>query len=174
MSDGPSALDLATLGIAVVGAALGMLSFAWQVATWRMSGPRVRVKTTHAYLPYPGVGLLHGIGIEAQNSGREAVEVRGWGLRLPDGRTAVVPAPRPGNPPTPYTLAGGHSAQWFTLLVDMAPEQANIPLSGFVNLGNGTTVVGNALTISPESYRAAADEGAPGIARQQGHVMTKA
>ena len=38
----PTALDITTLVIAVIGLAAAFLSLAWQVAVWMLSGPRVR------------------------------------------------------------------------------------------------------------------------------------
>jgi hypothetical protein len=38
----PTALDITTLVIAVIGLAAALLSLGWQVASWMLSGPRVR------------------------------------------------------------------------------------------------------------------------------------
>ena len=43
MDDAPTTLDLINLGIAVVGSGLAIASLSWQFATWKMTGPRVKV-----------------------------------------------------------------------------------------------------------------------------------
>jgi hypothetical protein len=70
-------------------------ALAWQVITWRQSGAIV---TVAAFQAFPADGDRAGephLNVTARITGRSPVTVNGWGLRLPDGRTMVVPSPAP-------------------------------------------------------------------------------
>ena len=126
-SDGPcegAGVDVTALVLAVVGAVLSMVSLAWQAATWRLSGPRVRARmlvgatngSQYGTVPvtkdwhrsvdgFAEHGMLHRlIGVEVRNVGRAATSVVGYKIALGGGVKIGVTAPPPGTPPLPHRL----------------------------------------------------------------------
>src|SRR5437763_8619022 len=98
-----------TLAVAIAGLVVAVSSLVWQAVSWSYTGARVRVRVSNgitAYGPEPVVVAI----VEANNLGRSAVEITGWGLVLSGGGTFVMPRALPGNTATPSTLAGGHRA----------------------------------------------------------------
>jgi hypothetical protein len=111
--------------LSIIAIVLSITSLAWQVASWKLSGPVVKV-TAAQTLPVYGqsVGDWH-VAVSAHNSGRAPVTVTGWGLRLPDRQTiamiqnlpwsAALPTawrPAPAAIGTsPQRMSGGHVRQ---------------------------------------------------------------
>ena len=144
----PTALDITTLVIAVLGLAAALLSLGWQVASWLLSGPRVRAGIS------PGIATMTDgsigppcIAVEARNVGRAEASVAMWGFKLPDGGT-FVPAMTPGTwwgQSLPVTLSGGHAATWLVDIASLveARTQAGlgeVDVRAFVTLGSGKIV----------------------------------
>ena len=149
MSGDPTALDITTLVIAVVGLAAALLSLGWQVASWLLSGPRVLVGIS------PGIATMTDgsigppcIAVEARNVGRAEASIVMWGFRLPDGGT-FFPAMTPGTwwgPSLPSTLAGGHSASWLVEVASLVEARAQagfgeVDVRAVVSLGSGKKIV---------------------------------
>jgi hypothetical protein len=78
----PVVLSLCVSGLAFV---VSLAALAWQVVSWRRSGPRVTVRARSAVAAVGG-GL---IVIEANNSGRLGTETHGCGFDLPNNRQIV-------------------------------------------------------------------------------------
>ena len=150
MPDGdPTALDITTLVIAVIGLAAALLSLGWQVASWLLSGPRVRAGIS------PGIVTMSDgtigppcITVEARNVGRAEASLVMWGFRLPDGGT-FVPAMSPGTwwgPSLPVTLAGGHATTWLVNIESLVEARAQagfaeVDIRAVVSLGSGKKIV---------------------------------
>lgn len=138
-------MEVTTLVIAIIGAITGVAALAWQVITWRQSGPVVVVTATQAFPTYgPGVGEPH-VNVTASNSGRSPVTVKGWGLRFPDGQTMVFPNPVPWSDPLPNRLEPGADASWYVPTVEVARACAQHgvrqqDMTAFVNLADGRTI----------------------------------
>jgi hypothetical protein len=146
----PTALDITTLVIALIGLAAALLSLGWQVASWLLSGPRVRVGISHAIMTMTDGSVgPRCIAVEARNVGRAEASLVSWAISFPDGGT-IVPAMSPGTPwwgpSLPHPLGGGHSATW---LVDFdsfvkARAQAGfgeVDIRAVVSLGSGKKIV---------------------------------
>jgi hypothetical protein len=124
-------MDTTTLVIAVVGLVLSVASLVWQAASFRLSGPRVKVHLREGFRGplgvmvappsvYTDVGRAalvrqgyteHVLVIEAVNKGRLAATVNNWSLRF--GNRAVYENPTdPGNPALPHRLESYTSATW--------------------------------------------------------------
>lgn len=114
IADAPSALEIATLVIAVVGLVLGVVSLVWQMVSWTYEGPRIKVQTTRGFR-VSGAGATSDahVVVTARNVGRSAVELTSWGFDL--GRDTTTFMPPTVSTPTrlPSTLAGGHEAKFF-------------------------------------------------------------
>jgi hypothetical protein len=146
----PTALDITTLVIALVGLAAALLSLGWQVASWLLSGPRVRAGISRAIMTMTDGSLGPPcIAVEARNIGRAEASLVSWAIRLPNEGT-IVPMMSPGTPwwgpSLPHPLAGGHSVTW---LVDFdsfvgARTQAGfgeVDVRAVVSLGSGKKIV---------------------------------
>jgi hypothetical protein len=74
-----------TLCIAALAFAMSGVALAWQIISWRRSGPRVKVKRIQGIggTP-PGVWWY---GVKAENSGRLGTQVQSFGFQLACGRT---------------------------------------------------------------------------------------
>jgi hypothetical protein len=140
-----TALDITTLVIAIVGLAAAFLSLGWQVASWWLSGPRVRAGIGYGIMTMSDGSLGPGaITVEARNVGRAETSIVSWGFRFPDGGT-IVPAMNPGTwqgESLPVTLAGGHGVTWLVdpLLVAEGKHAGGfgeVELRSFVSLGSG-------------------------------------
>jgi hypothetical protein len=141
--------DWITLGVGFAALLLASISLIWQAVTWNLTGARVKVKTSHVFLVMEP-DLRHAISVEARNVGRSSIEITGWGFKLEDGRSMVVPHPRSWNPAMPMTLEGGHSASWSVPIVDLDTDLTSTgaaQLRGFVNLGTGSQAVGKPITL---------------------------
>lgn len=141
----PSALDWVTLGIALAGFLLAVVSLVWQVFSWRLTGSVVRAELARG-MTVGGSSGIDVIMLTARNIGRSSVSVTGWGLRVDEGgeiSTLVVPVPLPWQGPTiPHTLEGGHSATWYFIEEELHPTLRKTPspkrLRGRISLGTGT------------------------------------
>ena len=102
-----SGLELATLVIAVVGCVTAVGALVWQVATWRLEGPRLKV-IHHFALPYRSSRMGPVWTVTAANVGRTPVELQWWRFELPGGARMLTNAFAPDWPRLPYTLNGGH------------------------------------------------------------------
>ena len=113
MPETTSTLDIVTLVIAVLGLVAAAISLVWQIVSWRLTGPVVKVSVSMGVLvgvSGPGHAI---ISITARNVGRSNVSIGAWGLRLPNGERLIVPIPEAwAGPRVPYTLMGGHSESW--------------------------------------------------------------
>ena len=156
-----------TLVIAIVGLVLSVVSLGWQAATFRFSGPRVRVTLSEglrgplgAMIASPSVYTEAGrhvvesqgyteplLAIGVTNAGRMAVTIDRWTLRF--GNKAAFQNPTdPRNPPLPYRLDAHSSATWYADLEPLRLLQATFSdqsvkagrIIASVDLGNGTTV----------------------------------
>jgi len=131
--------------ISIVALVVSAASLAWQVASWKRSGPVVKV-TAAQLLPVfdHGPGDWH-IAVTARNSGRAPVTVTGWGLRFPDGQTYTMLVNLPWSTPLDHRLDAGTEGSWMIATEDVKRECAARgiryqDLTAFVRLGNGRTV----------------------------------
>ena len=138
-------MEVAGLILGIIGTVTGVGALAWEVITWKRSGPVVRVKVTQAlptYSDHVGDPLT---SVTATNSGRAPVTVTSWGLQLPDGQTMFVQQPFPGSDKLPYRLEQGASGTWrieTTQVAETCRAQGTgyADLRGYVNLATGETV----------------------------------
>ena len=149
-----------TLAVAIAGLVVAVSSLVWQAVSWSYTGARVRVRVSNgitAYGPEPVVVAI----VEANNLGRSAVEITGWGLVLSGGGTFVMPRALPGNTATPSTLAGGHRASVLVPFGYLArPEvltEDPIRVRGFVDLGTGKRVTSDRFPIHGDVVRTEAN-----------------
>lgn len=129
-------------GIAIV---LSVVSLTWQVATWRRSGPVVKVLVSQS-LPIYGndAGDWH-TGVTAQNTGRSPITVTSWGLRFPDGKTGTMTRNLPWSASLPHRLEPGADASWFIPTDDVRGMCAERgfryhDLTAVVTLADGRTI----------------------------------
>lgn len=79
--------------LGAIGAVTGVPALGWQMFTWKRSQPHLVVKAAHAWPTYGDHVGDHHFSITVTNDGGAPTEVTGWGLRLPDGSSMVVPRP---------------------------------------------------------------------------------
>jgi hypothetical protein len=70
--------------LSIIAIVLSVTSLGWQVISWKLSGPVVKITANQALPTYgPELGDPH-VCVTARNQGRAPVTVNGWGLRFPD------------------------------------------------------------------------------------------
>lgn len=105
-------IDMAALVLSILGVVLAGLSLAWQVWTWRGSGPRVVVKSHNVFPTFGSrMGDWH-VSVEAINRGRAPATIQGWGFELPDGSDFVDLRPPQWATPLPHRLEQSAAASW--------------------------------------------------------------
>lgn len=140
-------VDVVARVLGVIGVLLALASLTWQVISWRLSGPRVKVRAR--------VGVVGAqrernfAAVEALNSGRAAVTVTQWGFLTPDDTELVWSRSAIGSTPLPYRLEPHADGTWFAPwdeLVNLAEKNGTelAKVVPFVNLGNGKQVKGRA------------------------------
>jgi hypothetical protein len=138
-------MAIAGLILGIIGTATGIGALAWEVTTWRRSGPVVTVDVLQG-LPTYGDHVGDPVTcVTATNSGRAPVTVTAWGLETPNGQTMFVQHPFPGSDTLPYRLEEGASGTWRIETIGVAKtcEAEGVDygdLRGYVRLGNGRTV----------------------------------
>jgi hypothetical protein len=158
-SDAMSALDITTLVLAIIGVVAAGASLIWQVVSWRLTGPVVRVEIGTAIPVMAGQLGPDMVYVKAINIGRAPVEVTGWGFRLPDGRTIVGVDEHGAGPTGSFTLAGGHSEGWYmypTTIMGGREAASGVPIAlrGMVRLGTGREILSKkAFTIQTAARR---------------------
>ena len=110
------AVQVITLAIAILGAALGVVNAYVQWRTYRKDRPELNVETTWSIPTYgPGTGTRLGpsmIMTTASNTGRHPVGVTGMQLELSDGRSAPFTETVPGCKMPVVLSPGEHTAMW--------------------------------------------------------------
>jgi hypothetical protein len=138
-------MEVTALVLGIVGAVTGLGSLAWQVITWRQGGRRVKVTATQA-LPVFGSGASDWyMNVTASNVGRSPVTVRGWGLRMPDGKTMIMPSNLSWSASLPHRLEPGADASWYMPTTEVHKFCAehgirHQDMTAFVNLADGRTI----------------------------------
>ncbi len=141
----PRASQMPAIVISIVALVMSAASLTWQIASWKRSGPVVKV-TANQSLPI----FDHGpddwyVAVTARNSGRAPVTVTGWGLRFPDGQTYNMMRNLPWSAPLPHRLEAVAEGSWVISTEEVKRECAargvrHQDLTAFVRLGNGRTV----------------------------------
>jgi hypothetical protein len=137
-------VTVVALILGIVGALTGVTALVWQVIAWRQGGAVVTVSALQAFPAYRDHAEPH-VKVTARNSGRSPVTVNGFGLRLPDGRTMVVPSPASWSSPVPHRLEPGADGSWYIPTAEVARFCADDgikqqDLTAFVHLANGRTI----------------------------------
>lgn len=131
-------MAVAALVVALVGVVIASASLAWQVYSWRRTGPALKVSASNALVasgPRTGVNLIQ---VKAVNRGRSSLQVTGWGFQLPDGSAWFGARQYRFSSPLPTTLDGGHEAAFFVEEHALHDYLANgTPLIPFVNTSLG-------------------------------------
>jgi hypothetical protein len=130
--------------LSVIAIVLSMTSLGWQVASWKRSGPVVKVTAQQALITSGPEADWH-TDVTARNTGRAPITVTGWGLRFPDGQTIVMMRNLPISAPLPYRLEAGAASSWYIGTDDLrgACEERGAKyqeLRGFVRLADGRTI----------------------------------
>jgi hypothetical protein len=98
----PSTLDIVTLVVAILAFSVALASLVWQMASWRLSGPRVIVEIGLGFSVSSGTPVL---SVAARNTGRADTQITSWAIQVPDERT-YVPSLDPGSPrPLPLPIS---------------------------------------------------------------------
>jgi hypothetical protein len=104
-------MEVTTLIIAIIGAVTGVGSLAWQVVAFTQSGPRVNVTAFQALLIADDAADDWHVTVTATNSGRAPVTVKGWGFRMPNGKTIHMISNLSLSASLPHRLAGTYPRQ---------------------------------------------------------------
>ena len=177
-------MQVATLVIAVVGLGLAALSLGWQLATFFLTGPRVKVDLhegfksasgelmTGAASIYTNEGRAalerlgyteHVLAIEAINTGRLAATVNGWSIEFGNGALYENPSDML-NPKLPYRLEPHTSQLWCAPVENLRAVEWKDPnattVRGVVRLAGRRRVRSrNALIVEEEEIRIAPEPG---------------
>lgn len=156
-------MALASLVVAIIAVCSAAVS-AWyshsQVLEMRRqfkkSGPTVEVSSSVGIPVGLGTDRLQ-TGVTATNTGRGAANVRNWGFTMEcpgQNQAAVIFGsmyPHSLGPSTPHVVAGLDEATWFMDregLRQAIAENGGQNVKPFVNLGDGTKVLGPAIFFS--------------------------
>ena len=142
---------LAALIVAVVAAAVSLVSLGWQVASFILSGPRIRVALREAFRNpmtgklivttasaiVGGVAKLDELGysqhvllVRVTNHGRSATTVEGWTLQFGTGAIYLHPPADLTNSPTPTRMDTHTSTTFYTLVEWLQGYQADFTNQG--------------------------------------------
>jgi hypothetical protein len=131
--------------LSITAIVLSVVSIAWQVKTWRESGPVVQVTANQAFLTYgPEISDPH-VDVTATNKGRAPITVKSWGLELPGGQHMAMLEYSRMSASLPHRLEPGADASWYvetkTVTEKCASEGVRYQdLTAYVTLGDGRTV----------------------------------
>jgi hypothetical protein len=164
------ALEIVTLVVAIVGAVTGVAALVWEAATFVLSGSRVKVALTHAWLGGGGVVTgplgeigkqppderfpVEALGVEVRNVGRLQASVTGCAIEVgPVAISAFVPH----NEPLPHRLDIGEENTWFVEVAQIhAAVSAAVRTFGPVeiraraSLGTGKRITSrNSISLTP-------------------------
>jgi hypothetical protein len=138
-------VEIASFAIACAAFVIGGISLAWQIISWRRSGPVVVVDAHQSFPVFAGdrPGDLH-TQVTARNRGRAAVTVTSWGFSLPTGENAFWNATR-WSTSLPHRLEPHSEASWFvdTDSIKFGAAQNGVAyqsLRAYVTLANGKCV----------------------------------
>lgn len=159
----PTTLDLITLAVAVLGVVTGAASLVWQWYSFRRSGPDVAVRISWGIAPASLVDddMVLVLIVEANNSGRQPIQITSWGIALP-GKMGSIQTLYPsfGSSPVPTVLEAGHSASWMiqTARLDRQLHEVSssrsLKLRGWVSLGTGKKVASRPLKVAKRGLSA--------------------
>jgi len=160
-------MDTAAIIIAIVGLFVSALSFGWQIATWALSGRRVKVRLIHgvegrggfAAGPVKRGGAPNDIrsmrsqgwsgrevlGIEVVNIGRANVTIKKYSVHPAGGGMSYTPHGDAIGPSLPFRLEPGESETWYSDMQDARALLKSLKVIGRsatrvrmgVNLGTG-------------------------------------
>jgi hypothetical protein len=138
-------MAIAGLILGIIGAVTGVAALSWQVITWRQSGAVVAVTARQASRGSDDHAGEQLVKVSARNSGRSAVTVNGWGLRLPGGGAMVILDPMQGSSPVPLRLEPGADGSWLLPTHEVARFCAGRgvrqqDMIAFVDLADGRTI----------------------------------
>lgn len=132
-----------TLALSIIGTVLGITNLCWNIFTWRMNGPHVKVKVINAFPTYgPEIGDHH-LGIEAANRGRSPVTIKNVGIETPTKANMFAIDLPSFSDKVPHRLEAGSTATWY-LLADQVRQVCaergftTDQLQAWVDLGNGS------------------------------------
>lgn len=134
-----------TLALSIIATVLGIINLSWNVFTWRMNGPHVKVKVVNAFPTYGGEVGDHFLGIQANNKGRSPVTINNVYFEMPTGENLFATSLPNFSAKLPHRLEAGSSATWY-ILADQVREicaqrgWAFDQLQAWVDLGNGSKV----------------------------------
>lgn len=143
-------MDIAALSIAILSIIIATLALGWQIAVWRLDGPRIRATLQHGVLGRGGAVVStvgrdkrlrdmssmveqgwngpQVIAVVVTNHGRSRAKITRFGIQLKRGGMSVqYPAGNSWSPALPYWLEPGESATWYG---DMQDAQALIDATG--------------------------------------------
>lgn len=129
-------MQVATFVIAVFGAVVAAGSATWNVAQWRLSGGRAKVRLVMGNATPSGlmvgepseatsrniqrlaeIGFAKQVvGVEVSNVGRAAITVQSWALKTTKTEVSYIPITDSVGPPLPCTIDPGAQQTW---VVDM-------------------------------------------------------
>jgi hypothetical protein len=134
--------------LSITAIVISCVSLAWQVVTWRQSGPVITVTVSQAMPTYgPGMGTSVGephVCVTAANSGRSPITVKNWGLKLADGRTLAMRGTS-WSAALPCRLEPGADASWYVETKSVTESCAANgiryqDLLAYVSLADGQTI----------------------------------
>jgi hypothetical protein len=105
-------MAVAALIVAILALLASIASLAWQVYSWRRSGPHVKVTVSNAIPMFDHGPGEHHIDVTAANRGRAATTVLSWGFSLPGDQSVVVTNASNWSAPLPHRLEPGSEASW--------------------------------------------------------------
>jgi len=128
-------MDIASLILGIIGTFTGVGALAWQVITWRRSGPIVKV--TGDIPPY--VGRTGVVAVTAWNGGRGPATVTACGLEDLDGKTFFPGEPLQGSHPLPFRLEQEDKGKWL-VGVPAPVDTISLDMRAYVQLASGKRI----------------------------------
>ncbi len=127
------------------GAIVSFLSLTWNMATWKSSRHKVKIKLTNVLYKDGSGKNVHLLCITCTNSGKDPISVTNWGIRLLPDKQLGNFRPHPWSSKVPSEISNVTNARFFVHadeLWEICQDQrmSTAKLRPWIELSNGSTV----------------------------------
>lgn len=154
-----STFNLPTFILALVGAASGVLSTAWNVVPYVSAGAKISVKIEYIF-QQTNTGLEPVFEVKASNKRRGSVEIRQWGIATYESVSArrystivYLRTDTDNSDEIPKTVQGKHGAAWIAYAKKTSVYEQNrhsqVKVRGIAELGSGKLKKSKPLKLPP-------------------------
>lgn len=130
------------------GAIVSLLTLVWRASTWRRSRHKIRVLVSNQFFAAPNGQAAHFVTTRVTNTGKDAIAVSGFGVKVGRSGSAANFRLQPGSASIPTWLGQNETAHFHLLAEELRvlARQERISLKSFrtcVYLSDGSTKSAN-------------------------------